>query len=59
MTHYACVEAAYSLYAGGWRAGDADELKEEYGLTSEETAVICEKLAELEKDEKLAELKED
>lgn len=40
-----------SLYAGGWRSGDADALKAEYELTDEETATICEALADLEKEE--------
>ena len=40
-----------ALYAGSWRAGDADALKEEYNLTDEETAAICEALADLEKGE--------
>lgn len=39
-----------ALYAGGWRSGDADALKAEYILTDEETAIICEALAELEKE---------
>ena len=37
-----------SLYAGGWRSGDADDLKAEYNLTEEETSIICEAIAELE-----------
>ena len=39
-----------ALYAGGWRAGDADALKVEYQLTDEETAIICEALADLGKE---------
>ena len=40
-----------SLYAGGWRSGDENALKAEYNLTEEETAAICEALADLEKGE--------
>ena len=40
--------AAASLYDGGWRASDGEELKKEYGLTDDELEVIVEKLNEYE-----------
>ena len=40
---------AASLYEGGWRATDQDELKAEYKITKEEAEQICNKLAEFSK----------
>lgn len=42
--------SAASLYSGGWRAADHDQLVAEYGLTEEEACEICEALAEIESD---------
>ena len=43
--------SAASLYDGGWRAEDRDQLISEYGLTADEADDICKELAEL-KDRK-------
>lgn len=43
--------SAASLYDGGWRAEDRDQLISEYGLTADEADEICKELAEL-KDRK-------
>ena len=43
--------SAASLYDGGWRAEDRDQLIEEYNLTEEEADEICRELADL-KDRK-------
>ena len=40
-----------SLYDGGWRSNDADELIREYELTKEETDAICKVLAKYEQAE--------
>ena len=39
--------SAASLYDGGWRAEDRDQLISEYGLTADEADDICKELAEL------------
>ena len=39
---------AASLFDGGWRAEDHDDLMREYDLTDEEATKICEELAEME-----------
>lgn len=36
------------LYDGGWRSGDYEELKQEYGFTDDETKLVCEQLALIE-----------
>ena len=43
--------SAASLYDGGWRAEDRDQLISEYGLTADEADEICKELADL-KDRK-------
>ena len=43
--------SAASLYDGGWRPEDRDQLIEEYKLTDEEADEICKELSEL-KDRK-------
>ena len=40
--------SAASLYDGGWRAEDRDQLIDEYNLTEEEADDICEGLREIE-----------
>lgn len=40
-------DMAGSLFDGGWRCDDAEDLKREYDLTDEETEKICEILEEL------------
>ena len=42
--------SAASLYDGGWRAEDRDQLIEEYNLTEEEADEICRGLAEVEEE---------
>ena len=37
--------SAASLYDGGWRAEDRDQLISEYGLTADEADDICKELA--------------
>lgn len=46
--------SASSLYAGGWRASDYEDLKEEYALTDEEATSICAELVALECEEVLS-----
>lgn len=46
--------AAASLYDGGWRAADRDDLIEEYGMTESDADRICAKLSEYENDSKEA-----
>ena len=41
---------AAALYSGGWRAEDADELKEEYDLTADELKEIVILLKSYEED---------
>ena len=41
---------AAALYEGGWRAEDSELLKEEYGLTDEETTELAIALYEIEND---------
>ena len=43
--------SAASLYDGGWRAEDRDQMIDEYGLTADEADDICKELADL-KDRK-------
>ena len=43
--------SAASLYDGGWRAEDRDQMIDEYGLTADEADGICKELADL-KDRK-------
>ena len=42
--------SAASLYDGGWRAEDRDQLISEYDLTAEEADEICRGLAEVEEE---------
>ena len=44
------LASAATLYDGGWRAEDRDQLAEEYELTEEEADKLCEILSEIEKD---------
>lgn len=39
---------AAALYDGGWRAGDREELMQEYDLTEDEATEICQLLEKLE-----------
>lgn len=39
---------AATLYNGGWRSKDRDEIKEEYNMDDKWTDAICEKLKEYE-----------
>ena len=43
--------SAASLYDGGWRAEDRDQMIDEYGLTADEADELCKELADL-KDRK-------
>ena len=42
--------SAASLYDGGWRAEDRDQLISEYDLTAEEADELCMGLAEVEEE---------
>lgn len=42
--------SAASLYDGGWRAEDRDQLIDEYNLTADEADEICEGLREIEEE---------
>ena len=42
--------SAASLYDGGWRAEDRDQLIDEYQLTEEEADEICRELAEYKEE---------
>lgn len=44
MTREAIADVAADLYAGGWRAEDRDQIKEEYHLTDWEADVMAEEL---------------
>lgn len=46
-------DTADSLYQGGWRAEDRDEIIAEYDLTEEEADLICDRLKMYEEEEKL------
>lgn len=52
--HHVLREQAYdvadSLYGGGWRAADKDDLKAEYGFDDESLERVCDFLAEMEKE---------
>lgn len=59
MKYYYCEEnidigslwwMACSLYDGGWRKEDREEMREEYNLTDREVNIICDRLEELEKE---------
>lgn len=39
-----------SLYDGGWRAEDRDQLVSEYNLTAEEAEEICKLLEDMEEE---------
>mgnify|MGYP005759731399 FL=1 len=45
-------DTADSLYQGGWRAADREEIMAEYDLTEEETDLICERLEIYEEEER-------
>lgn len=51
MEKIGIVEKAAALYDGGWRAGDAEALATEYGLTEAEAVELCEALAEMERED--------
>lgn len=44
--------SAAFLYDGGWRAGDKDQLINEYQLTKEDAEKLTQELADLEKEMK-------
>lgn len=46
MKDYTSIAA--SLYDGGWRAEDREQLVSEYNLTTEEVEEICKLLEEME-----------
>lgn len=46
MSDFNATDMAASLYDGGWRAEDHDDLMIEYDLTADEADQICELLAE-------------
>lgn len=47
MTTYEIEQSARSLFDGGWRADDKEQLIAEYELTEQEANDICEWLEEL------------
>ena len=51
MNYSDILSAAASLYDGGWRSEDRDDLIEEYGLTGVEADKLCEALAEYDHQE--------
>lgn len=51
MSYSDILSAAASLYDGGWRSEDRDDLIEEYGLTGDEADKLCEALAEYDHQE--------
>lgn len=40
-------ETATSLWDGGWRVEDKNEMKKEYTFTDEELEIVCEKMKEI------------
>lgn len=51
MTYIADIKlAASSLYDGGWRAADRDQLIAEYDLIPADADAICFELEEMEQD---------
>lgn len=44
------IRDAGSLYDGGWRAEDRDQLMSEYDLTSDEADALCEALKDMEEE---------
>lgn len=44
-------DTADSLYAGGWRSEDRNEIIAEYDLTKEEADLICDRLKMYEEEE--------
>lgn len=42
---------ASSLYDGGWRASDRDQLRDEYDFTEDELDEVCGRLQEYEDEE--------
>lgn len=44
-----------SLYDGGWRAGDKDDLMKKHGMSEKEARAICSGLRDLEEESKLRE----
>lgn len=59
MKYYYCEEnidigslwwMACSLYDGGWRKEDREEMKGEYNLTDKEVDIVCDRLEELEEE---------
>ena len=51
MTNIEIFAAAKSLYAGGWRVTDKEDLKKEYNLTEQDAEGIAEYLDSIEKEE--------
>lgn len=45
-------DTADSLYQGGWRTEDREEIMAEYDLTEEEADLICERLEIYEEEER-------
>lgn len=48
MKSYNNQYSGASLYDGGWRASDKEEIQKEYGLTEEEARELCCELAQIE-----------
>ena len=43
-TRSEAIEAASSLYDGGWRVDDKEELMKEHELSAEDAEIICDEL---------------
>ena len=48
MTNYNNQYSGASLYDGGWKSTDREELKREYGLTDEEADELVAELKKIE-----------
>ena len=51
MKNYNNQYSGASLYDGGWRSTDREELKREYGLTDEEADRLAGELKEIEENQ--------
>ena len=51
MTNYNNPYSAASLYEGGWRSSDKEEITKEYGLTREEADELVAELKAIEENQ--------
>lgn len=52
LTQAELTSEAAALYDGGWRDGDQEELVEEYGISTDHAADLCEIFKEYDRREK-------